>query len=678
MTGIALEVLARCSTDPAEPPVKIGVRWHSTLDYAAVSWATNGADFGDQPQNNTGTPTTLTYTAHGSIASVMGAMAVTGASPSSFLLSDDTCSQATLTYGQSCSVKVTPHPVGIGLQKATLTIPDNSVAGHHTIYLSLNGVDDRAVVVTPDQLRFNLSEVGLNSAPQPVTVKVTGPASVTFGTASIDGTDANSFLIAADTCSGTTASTNGTCSLQVVANPKRTGPVAATLVVPDNSVAGSHLVYLTAEGVMEQGGTYFPVQPQRLLDTRSGLGAPKAPVKAGGVIHLQVSNGSPSIGVSAVVLNVTVTGPTTSGFVTVYPTGKPRPTTSSLNFPKGWTGANSVTVAVGTGGKIDLYNNSGSTHLIVDIVGSYAANANGNEIRVGGEYQPFQPKRLIDTRQGGSGKLPAGYAAHIPVNFGADVNPHVRAYAVNVTVVNPAKAGFLTTWDGINDLPKASTLNYATNATVSNFAIVPTHPCSVCTGSGHNLPSIGVYTSSTTHVIVDIFGFYDDSTLGDGLRFKPMTPVRIADSRIGQGTPHALTSGATATITTPGSIADSQTYALALNVTAITPTKNTYLAVWPDGIAEFGKPGVSNVNANAGTVVPNAVATLIGPGAAFNVYNQTGTTDICVDVVGSFYYYPYAKPYPDPFQRDQSTNSFVPASHVPTLEQPGPVIGPAA
>ena len=45
--------------------------------------------------------------------------------------------------------------------------------------------------------------------------------------------------------------------------------------------------------------------------------------------------GLPATGVGAVVLNVTATGPTAQGYLTVYPTGGTRPTASNLNFMPG-------------------------------------------------------------------------------------------------------------------------------------------------------------------------------------------------------------------------------------------------------------------------------------------------------------------------------------------------------
>ncbi len=63
----------------------------------------------------------------------------------------------------------------------------------------------------------------------------------------------------------------------------------------------------------------------------------------------------------AVVLNVTVTQPTSHGFLTVWPEGAARPTVSNLNFGAGETIPNLVVVKVGSGGQVDFYNGSSGT-----------------------------------------------------------------------------------------------------------------------------------------------------------------------------------------------------------------------------------------------------------------------------------------------------------------------------
>jgi hypothetical protein len=247
----------------------------------------------------------------------------------------------------------------------------------------------------------------------------------------------------------------------------------------------------------------------------------------------------------------------------------------------------------------------------------------------------MQPVRVLDTRADGH-PVAANGSITVPVDLGSGVNSHVRAFVVNITAVGPGAAGFLTAWSGQGAVPPSSTLNFTPGAVVPNLAIIPTAPCTAspsCAGR----PAITIFngSSSSTHVVVDLFGIFDDSTLSGGLRFHPITPTRIADSRIPQGVPHAIGGGQMVTVTAPDGVAPANTQALAVNLTAIAPTVNTFLTVWPNGLGKT-RPTASNLNPARGQTVPNAVMTQVGPQHDFNVFNNAGTVNIAVDVVGYF------------------------------------------
>jgi uncharacterized protein YkwD len=133
-------------------------------------------------------------------------------------------------------------------------------------------------------------------------------------------------------------------------------------------------VYLTTEVFTQPpattaltGARFHPVTPARILDTRnSGV-----PVGQGATLALQVAGqgGVPATGASAVVVNVTVTGPTAPSFLTVYPYGEALPLAANLNFVANQTVPNLVTAKLGTGGKLSIYNAFGSTHVVADVAG---------------------------------------------------------------------------------------------------------------------------------------------------------------------------------------------------------------------------------------------------------------------------------------------------------------------
>jgi hypothetical protein len=77
----------------------------------------------------------------------------------------------------------------------------------------------------------------------------------------------------------------------------------------------------------------------------------------------------------ALVANMTVTGPTRAGFLTVYPYKGTRPNASNVNFTAGETIPN-LTMTQATSGEVTAYNASaGTTQLVVDEYGYFIASA---------------------------------------------------------------------------------------------------------------------------------------------------------------------------------------------------------------------------------------------------------------------------------------------------------------
>ena len=116
---------------------------------------------------------------------------------------------------------------------------------------------------------------------------------------------------------------------------------------------------------------FEPLTPARVLDTRSAVGRPgTAKVPAGGTVALDVTGvgGVPASGVSAVILNVTVTGPVADWV---------------RDGASGWGGAAGGIEpelrggaddpepggGQGRGGRDRELYSSASTHLIADVVG---------------------------------------------------------------------------------------------------------------------------------------------------------------------------------------------------------------------------------------------------------------------------------------------------------------------
>ena len=115
------------------------------------------------------------------------------------------------------------------------------------------------------------------------------------------------------------------------------------------------------------GASFTTLSPTRIVDTRNGTGGRSSPLGPGETMIVTVagSGGVPGAA-KAVVLNVTVDGPTAASDLVVWPDGTSAPVASDLNFVAGQAVPNLV-----IGGKIDIRNDFGSTSVIVDVVGWY-------------------------------------------------------------------------------------------------------------------------------------------------------------------------------------------------------------------------------------------------------------------------------------------------------------------
>lgn len=121
---------------------------------------------------------------------------------------------------------------------------------------------------------------------------------------------------------------------------------------------------------IDNGSNYHALAaPARLLDTRS----PKQTLGDGGSLDVQVAGqvGIPA-NATSVVLNVTVAGTTTAGYLSVVPSGTNPTLSSTLNWSNAGTlESNTATVALPVNGKVTVYNHTGSTDVVLDVSGFY-------------------------------------------------------------------------------------------------------------------------------------------------------------------------------------------------------------------------------------------------------------------------------------------------------------------
>jgi hypothetical protein len=223
---------------------------------------------------------------------------------------------------------------------------------------------------------------------------------------------------------------------------------------------------------------------------RWGVGAPKAKLGVLNTLTLTVP-GLPA-GTTAVAITVTVTNPTASSYLSVYPGGIGRPGASNLNFVAGQTIPNLVLVPLGPGNTVTFYNNAGTVNVLGDLVGYFKPG-------VGAGFTGQSPTRVLNTLAGvgaPKAKLGAGRTLSLTV---PGLPAGTTAVAINVTVTNPTASSYLSVYPGGTGRPGASNLNFVAGQTIPNLVLVPLGPGNTVTFYNK---------AGTINVLTDLVGYY--------------------------------------------------------------------------------------------------------------------------------------------------------------------------
>jgi protocatechuate 3,4-dioxygenase beta subunit len=360
-----------------------------------------------------------------------------------------------------------------------------------------------------------------------------------------------------------------------------------------------------------------------------------------------------------VVLNVTEVGATAASVLIMYPYGGAVPQASNLNFGPGTVIPNLVTVTVGQGGAVGIYNANGTVNVLADVEGYFEPEPSSD---VTGEFHPIAPVRICDTRR--SSTTPAcranGAVGQTPrvVNVtgtGVDAIPQVGAEAavLNLTGVAGTKQTLLsvfpTTSSGTcaynaSHAPPFSTLNLKAGEVRANRVMVQLGP----SAPGGADTSICVYNAAgTINVLLDANGWFGSGTASAGAQYQAITPTRICDTRSGSGLPCAGKTLGSLGIDTvvvagegglPAAGASSPAVAVIANLTAIAPTEATYLTIYP---ANQSGHSVSDINLSAGEVVPNLAVVAVDTTGDLHdgdvdLFNAAGKVNAVIDIEGWF------------------------------------------
>lgn len=310
----------------------------------------------------------------------------------------------------------------------------------------------------------------------------------------------------------------------VVPNLVITPVSAAGQLVVFNGAAGSVDVVVDIEGYFNTAGAtttgvghYDAVAPARLVDTRCAAASPNraatcaaeqlpAPNRALGTVAggatLDVAVGGQSgvpADAEAAVVQLTATDTTSGGFLTAYPTQTTAaPTSSNVNFVAGQTTSNRAIVRLGANGQITVFNNTGATDVVIDVVGYFSGTSGG--ATSGSLYTPINPSRLVDTRTFSATGLPPSTSGPLAVAGAPGIPANATAAALNVTEASATAGGFVTvTPTAITPPASTSDVNFTAREIRANADLAGLSS----TGA------ISLYNNAgNTQVVVDAFGFF--------------------------------------------------------------------------------------------------------------------------------------------------------------------------
>jgi hypothetical protein len=164
----------------------------------------------------------------------------------------------------------------------------------------------------------------------------------------------------------------------------------------------------------------------------------------------------------------------------------------------------------------------------------------------------------------------------------------------------------------------------------------------------------------------------------------PIVPCRLVDTRAGgtnvshRSTPIGGTESATLVVRGANGNCSipSSASAIVANTTAVDPRTHSYITIFPSDATT--RPTTSNLNVFArSSPIANQVTVGLSAGGTISVYNNSGTVDITVDIIG--YYQPAANGTLGPAGPSGiAGSSGLPSSVLQVVAADGSVVGPVA
>jgi hypothetical protein len=199
---------------------------------SALSFSPGALSFGNENILITSNALTLTVANASTAAVSFSNIAIGGTNPGDFAIQTNTCG-ATLGGSTNCLVGVAFTPQASGARSATLIFTDTGGGSPQVVTLQGNGVLSAALSLSPGSLSFGNEGIPKTTNPSTITVTNVSPATLTFSSIAIIGTNPGDFAIQTNTC-GATLGVGTNCALGVTFTPQAVGARSATLSFTDN------------------------------------------------------------------------------------------------------------------------------------------------------------------------------------------------------------------------------------------------------------------------------------------------------------------------------------------------------------------------------------------------------------------------------------------------------------
>lgn len=373
-------------------------------------------------------------------------------------------------------------------------------------------------------------------------------------------------------------------------------------------------------------GSFQPLAPKRVLDTRSGVGGFKGLLAPGHTVTVNLFDARPvpANDVSAAVIDVTVPTPAPAGSLSVYPSSGGWDGRVTMTLTGGGNIQQQLTVPLSPSGGLTIRSNAAKpTDVLIDVVGFYAAGLP----TLPGRFA-YADARVLDTRIGlgvpkatiGAGKkVTLALAGHGGVPAGG-----ASAVVADIAVLSAHTTGQLVVTDGDTSLATTRLRfvgDWETPHTMQTERVVKL-------GSNGTLTFTNT-SASSIDLVVDVFGYFLAG------------PVSTEGSYVPQA-PHALNAGNTIHIWSNAGfyqavtgVPAGQTGAVNLVTSIDRPGQPTAISIRNLDSGWNRAPQVSS----SALLPPTEFSVNQGPSSAVALYSMTNT-EVLVHIWVTGYYNP--------------------------------------